>query len=161
MKRLMFVCLGNICRSPLAQGVFVSLAREAGVAAQFEVESSGLGSWHTGEQVDRRMRATAASHGIDLDHRARQIAAEDLERYDLIIVMEPGQKQELQRLLRDPGAAKKIRVFREWDPVGGANAEVPDPYYGGDSGFERVYAIVERTCRALLDYLLAEEREVV
>lgn len=161
MKRIMFVCSGNICRSPLAHRLFEAQAREAGVAGQFQVESSGIGDWHAGEDADPRMRATARAHGLTLHHRAQQITRRDLEEYDLILVMDLSHKRQLERMIRDPEIMEKVRLFREWDPKGGPTAEVPDPYYGGERGFEEVYEMVERTSSVLLEDLLNEEEEAV
>lgn len=161
MKRIMFVCSGNICRSPLAHRLFEAQARAAGVAEQFEVESSGIGEWHVGEDADPRMRATARAHGLTLHHRAQQITRQDLEQFDLILVMDRSHKQQLERLARNPQIMEKVRLFREWDPKGGPSAEVPDPYYGGERGFEEVYRMVERTSTLLLEDLLSEEEAAV
>ena len=161
MKRIMFVCSGNICRSPLAHRVFEHHLREARVDDQFHVESSGVGSWHVGEEIDSRMRSTARDHGLHISHRARQLSSSDLQEYDLILVMETSHKRQIERQTRDPEIREKIRLFREWDPKGGPGAGVPDPYYGGDSGFEEVYQMVDRTSRALLEDLLGEEEAAV
>ena len=154
MKRIMFVCSGNICRSPLAHRHFEAVVEEFAAHGEFEVESSGLGSWHVGENADPRMRATALEHGLKVNHRARQLTRTDLEEYDLILVMERSHKRQIERQVRDPEIMEKVRLFREWDPEGEPGAEVPDPYYGGDHGFETVYRMVERTNRALLAALL-------
>lgn len=161
MKRIMFVCSGNICRSPLAHRLFEAQAEAAGEQDEFQVESSGIGSWHVGEDVDPRMRMTAEGHGLPLRHRARQISRRDLQEHDLILVMELSHKRQLERMARDPEIMEKVRLFREWDPQGGPTAEVPDPYYGGPDGFETVYQMVERTSEALLKDLLKEEEEAV
>lgn len=159
MKRIMFVCSGNICRSPLAHRHFEAEVTAAGVDEEFSVESSGLGSWHVGENADPRMRATARGHGLEVNHRARQLSREDLEEYDLILVMERSHKRQIERRVRDPEIMEKVRLFREWDPKAEPGAEVPDPYYGGDDGFETVYRMVERTNKALLTSLLEGDRE--
>lgn len=161
MKRIMFVCSGNICRSPLAHRLFEAQAEAAGSKGEFQVESSGIGSWHLGEDVDPRMRMTAREHALPLRHIARQISRKDLEEYDLILVMELSLKRQLERMVRDPEIMEKVRLFREWDPQGGPAEEVPDPYYGGPDGFETVYRMVERTSAALLEDLLREEEEAV
>lgn len=152
--RIMFVCLGNICRSPLAEGVFRGVVREAGLDHRFEIHSSGTGNWHVGEGADRRMRATARRYGFSLDrHRGRQLMPADLARYDHILVMDKSNLHDA--LFLDPGDqyAHKVRLFREFDPEPG-DYQVPDPYYGGTDGFEEVYAIVDRTARNLLDRLV-------
>ncbi|TVR73982.1 MAG: low molecular weight phosphotyrosine protein phosphatase [Spirochaetaceae bacterium] len=156
--RIMFVCTGNICRSPLAHRLLEKQASDRGVADRIEVESSGTDHWHVGEEVDSRMRSTAAAHGLKLNHRARQIEPEDLREYDLVIAMGAGHLRAVRSLAHRAGVsnAPEPRLFREFDPlVAGTRKipDVPDPYYGGDSGFEEVYRIVERTCASLLDAL--------
>lgn len=156
--RIMFVCTGNICRSPLAHRMLEKQARERGLADRITVESTGTDHWHVGEEVDSRMRRTAAAHGLKLSHRARQIGAEDLRDSDLVLAMSAGHLRALHSLQRRAGGLNgtAVRLFREFDPqVSGSQRvpDVPDPYYGGESGFEEVYRIVERTCSALLDAL--------
>ncbi len=151
VKKVMFVCLGNICRSPLAHAVFEKRAFEAGL--DIKVESCGTGAWHVGEPADSRMRRTAESHGVTINHLARKFQPSDLKEYDLIIPMDKANRKELQRVA-DAEQLKKIRLMREWDPKGGA--EVPDPWYGGPEGFETVFEIVDRSCAALVDELLSE-----
>ncbi len=151
--RILFVCLGNIVRSPLAEGLFRHLAAARGVSEKYEVDSAGIGSWHVGEPPDPRMRKTAARHGVHYDHVARQFRRDDFDRFDLILVMDAGNHAALLAKQPAPEVQAKIRFLREFDPQGGAKAEVPDPYYGGMEGFERVYQIVERSVRGLLDAL--------
>lgn len=151
--RVLFVCLGNICRSPLAEGVFRKLVEEAGLSAHFEIDSAGTGPWHVGEPADRRMQHVARRHGVDLSgHVARQLGQEDLARYDHIYVMDRENLEDVLRLDRDGRFRHKVALFRTFDPEPG-DGEVPDPYYGGERGFEEVYQIVERTARRLLEHL--------
>ncbi|HIE58298.1 MAG TPA: low molecular weight phosphotyrosine protein phosphatase [Anaerolineales bacterium] len=155
-QRILFVCLGNIVRSPLAENMFRHLAEQAGLADRYEVDSAGTGGWHVGERPDRRMRQVAARHGFRYDGRARQFQRSDFDHFDLIIAMDAQNRADLRRLARSPEDEAKIHTLREFDPHGGPTAPVPDPYYGGIDGFEEVYTIVERSCRALLDALIAE-----
>lgn len=149
--RIMFVCMGNICRSPMAHGVFRDLVEQAGLSHRFEVASSGTGAWHVGERPDARMRRTARQHGVSLDDlRAQQFTAEDFQHYDHIFVMDKDNLHDVLYLDRGEQYGHKVRLFRELDPEPG-DFQVPDPYYGGDQGFEKVYAMVERTARSLLD----------
>ena len=152
--RILFVCLGNICRSPLAEGIFRKLVEERGLEDYFDIDSAGTGSWHVGESPDDRMQATARQYGIALhDQSARKVTAADLEDYHHVLVMD---KKNQRRIMEFPGADEhrdKIRLFREFDPDPG-DMEVPDPYFGGDDGFEHVYEIVERTANQLLDHLV-------
>ncbi len=149
--RVLFVCLGNICRSPLAEGLMRRHLEAQGLSDAFEIDSAGTGAWHVGEAPDRRMRQTARGHGVDLDHlRGRQITAADLERFDHIIVMDHENLANVRRLDRAGRYHDRVRLLRDYDPTPGDGA-VPDPYYEG--GFEGVYAIVERSTRALLEAL--------
>lgn len=152
--RLLFVCLGNICRSPLAEGIFRHLVREAGLEHAFEIDSAGTGSWHVGERPDSRMTATAGRYGVVLSGAARQFTAADLDAWDHILVMDRDNLHDV--LFLDPSGdrSEHVRLFREYDPDPG-DLQVPDPYYGGPEGFENVYAIAERTARALLGALVA------
>lgn len=154
--RIMFVCMGNICRSPLAHGVFRDLVAQAGLSDRFEIVSSGTGSWHVGEKPDTRMRQTARRHGISLDDlRAQQFSARDFETADHIFVMDKGNLHDVLSLDREDRHGHKVRLFREFDPAPG-DYQVPDPYYGGSQGFEDVYSMVNRTARLLLDRLVEE-----
>lgn len=154
--RIQFVCLGNICRSPLAEAVFRDKVEAAGLADAFEIASSGTGNWHVGGGADDRMRATARRHGHALaGHRASQFAAADLARYDHIFVMDKSNLHDVLALDADDAHGGKVRLFREFDPEP-ESFQVPDPYQGGREGFERVYAIVDRTTDVLLDRLIDE-----
>lgn len=152
--RVLFVCLGNICRSPLAEGVFRDHVERAGLASRFEIQSAGTGGWHVGKSPDRRMMATARSRGLDISRqRAQQLAANHLGEFDLILAMDRSNLANI-RALSDVDASH-VKLFRSFDPQPGSH-EVPDPYYGGDEGFEEVFEIVDRTCRALLEDLRRE-----
>ena len=151
---VLFVCLGNICRSPLAEGVFRHLAAEAGLADRFEIDSAGTGGWHVGEPPDARARMVAKQHGVALDSRARQVTPEDFERFDHIVAMDHDNLRTLQRMAAAAGADARIALLRSHDPSADGD-EVPDPYYGGASGFETVYEMVHRACSALLERLRA------
>lgn len=150
MIRVLFVCTGNICRSPAAEGVFLALAKRRGLADRVTAESAGTGSWHIGEAPDARMRAAAARRGIDIgDQRARQIKADDFRTYDYIVAMDRGHLGRLTRLC-PPEEAHRLRLFLDPVPDAGT-ADVPDPYFGGGKGFERVMDLAERGAAALLD----------
>lgn len=152
--RVLFVCLGNICRSPAAEGVFRHIVAEAGLDDRFVVDSAGTGAWHIGQLADERMRAAADRRGIDLTSRARQVVGSDFDDFDWILAMDDSNLAHLRRLAR-ADAHQRIRKFRDFDPAD-AGADVPDPYYGAVEGFEDVLDIIERTARALLDHLRAE-----
>ncbi|MCI0519562.1 MAG: low molecular weight phosphotyrosine protein phosphatase [Chloroflexi bacterium] len=151
--RVIFVCLGNIVRSPLAKNLFLHILAQEGLAHKYEVDSAGMAEWHVGEQPDLRMRRVAASHGVRYDGRARQFKRADFDRFDLILAMDLDNRKDLRLLAPTPQQEAKIRLLREFDPRGGARAEVPDPYYGGLDGFEEVYQIVERSLWGLLEAL--------
>jgi protein-tyrosine phosphatase len=155
-QRLLFVCLGNICRSPAAEGVFLHLLAQEGLTEQFVVDSAGTGGWHVGRPADRRMRAAAERRGIDLPSRARQLEPGDLRRFDRILTMDDDNLQAVQAMARqlgDRGLAliepmtSHCRRFRA--------REVPDPYYGGEEGFEHVLDLLEDACGGLLESLRA------
>jgi protein-tyrosine phosphatase len=147
--RVLFVCLGNICRSPLAEGVFTSLVEQAGLSDKFEIDSAGTGSWHVGERPDARAAMIAKEHGVDLDSRARQVRAEDLQDFDFVIAMDRENLLNLERMASSSAGEADIHLLRAYDPDPDGH-EVPDPYYGGVSGFENVYQIVARSCEGLL-----------
>lgn len=151
---LLFVCMGNICRSPLAEGVFKHHATQRGVLDHFEIESAGTGGWHAGERPDPRAIDIALKHGIALDSRARQVARRDFKRFDLLLCMDEDNREHLEAM----GApADKLSLLLEHDPDAPAR-EVPDPYYGGVDGFMTVYSLVDGACQALLDSLLARAK---
>ncbi|MDE1995194.1 MAG: low molecular weight phosphotyrosine protein phosphatase [Rhizobiaceae bacterium] len=146
--RILFVCAGNICRSPLAEGIFRHLATEAGEADRFEIDSAGTGGWHQGEKPDRRSIATAAAHGINLaDQRARRIETADFDRFDLILAMDQDNLKNLRKIA-PPTAASKLHLFNAY--ALGSNKDIPDPYYGRQDDFEQVYTMLFAGCRALL-----------
>ena len=150
--RLLFVCSGNICRSPLAEALFVHLAREAGEESRFVVDSAGMHDYHEGERADPRTRRVARRHGIDVTSIARPVVAADFDRFDILVAMDRGHQRQLLSLARGPEQAAKVRLLRELDPSADG-PDVPDPYYGDEQGFEKVHAIVEAGCRALLGSL--------
>jgi protein-tyrosine phosphatase len=153
-----FVCLGNIIRSPLAENLFRLIAIQAGITDKYEVGSAGLDDWHIGEPPDERMRRIAARHGLVYNGRARQFTRRDFDRYNWIIAMDLANRDALVRLARSAEDRAKIHLLREFDPQGGPNLPVPDPYYGGSNGFEEVYLVIERSVRGLLDLLEKESQ---
>ncbi|OZC03017.1 low molecular weight protein-tyrosine-phosphatase [Rubricoccus marinus] len=151
--RVLFVCLGNICRSPVAEGLFQQKVEAAGLGAEIEVDSAGTGGWHVGAPPDARMTATAARHGTDLSRlKARQLTRADLDHFSHVFVMDKANLHDTLYLDPDGDRSTQVRLFREFDPEPG-DYQVPDPYYGGDDGFEQVYAMVDRTCDAILERL--------
>lgn len=153
MIRVMFVCLGNICRSPLAEGVMKHVVAQAGLADRFHVESSGTGGWHVGEPPDPRSVEIAAKYGIDISRqRAQQLKPIHLERFDEIRAMDASNLRAIEQLARG-GALAQYGLFLEDAP--GPRMEVPDPYYGGPKGFELAYRMVLAGCEGLLERLRA------
>ncbi|MBN2718746.1 MAG: low molecular weight phosphotyrosine protein phosphatase [Deltaproteobacteria bacterium] len=151
--KIMFVCMGNICRSPLAHAVFEDMVARAQLSDRFEIESSGTISHHVGELPDSRMRETASRHGVSMTHRARQFRKADLDAYDMIFAMDADNLSNIRRLAPNSEQLKKVQLFRNFDPDASPNADVPDPYYGGAEGFENVFQIVHRTAANLLESL--------
>jgi len=148
------VCLGNICRSPTAEGVMRTLVTEAGLDHHITVDSAGTGGWHVGKPPDPRTRAAAARRGVHLDHRAWQFTARDFDRFDMVLAMDGDNLEALEAMRgRRRGT---LQLLRSYEPGAAAGAEVPDPYYGGDAGFDEVLEICERACRGLLDHLRRE-----
>ena len=147
--RIALVCLGNICRSPTAHVVLESRLADAGLDGRVEVASSGTGGWHVGNPMDPRAAATLTAAGYDASrHRARQYDATWPEAYDLVLVMDEANLADVG------GRAERVGMFRDFDPRE-PGSDVPDPYYGGDDGFEEVLAIIERTSDAIVEALRA------
>ncbi len=145
----MFICTGNICRSPLAHAVFEHLVRKDSLEKIIDVDSSGTGAWHVGEQADSRMRRTAEGHGVNLNHRSQQFVYRNLTDFDLLLTMDGHNYRDTLALCRTDEEFEKVRMFRDYDPYG--KGDVPDPWYGGLDGFEVVWNIVHRTSIALLE----------
>ena len=153
---ILFVCLGNICRSPIAEGVFREHARRLGVEAKFFIDSSGTGAWHVGEAPHKESQNTTAQHGISIAHqRARQLSPDDIERFDLFIAMDRENQRDILELFDAPD---RVRCIREFDEQA-ESLDVPDPYYGGKAGFAEVYSILDRSCEALLQYVMHDYLE--
>jgi protein-tyrosine phosphatase len=151
MTSILFVCLGNICRSPLAEGVFRHEAEAIGVADQYELDSAGCGGWHVGEPPDPRAIAVAARHGVAIgDQRGRKIAPDDFNCFDLILGLDRDNVAHL-RQMKPNNSRARIGLYLE--EMLGQNKTVPDPYYGGDADFEAVFALCERASRSLLNRL--------
>ncbi len=148
--RVCFVCMGNICRSPLAEGIFRQQVTAAGLADRFEIESAGLGPWHVGDPPDSRARRVAAARGVVLAGQARQIRARDFGRLDVILALDAEIYDDLRRLAPGEAERGRIRLLRDFDPQATGDKDVPDPYYGDLQGFEHVFTLVERSTRGLL-----------
>ena len=154
MIRVCFVCLGNICRSPQAEGIFRQLVADAGLQAGFYIDSAGTGGWHAGEQPDPRTRATSARRGVVLHHQAQQFTRHDFARFDHILAMDSHNLTTLRALAPDAAAQQKVRLLRDHDPAG--SGDVPDPYYDVARGFDEVFDLCRAACVGLLAELRSE-----
>jgi protein-tyrosine phosphatase len=158
--KLLFVCLGNICRSPTAEGVMRHLVRERGLEDEIEIDSAGTGGWHVGAAPDERSAAAAKRRGIVLEGAARTVRPSDFEEFDLILAADRENLAALRALAPDEDARAKVRLLREFDPdsAGAPDLDVPDPYYGGERGFDDVLDLVEAACTGLLDEVVGRRR---
>lgn len=157
--RVLFVCLGNICRSPSAEAVFRTCLAESGFDDRVEVDSAGTIGYHAGEPADPRMQQAASARGYELTSMARRVSLRDLERFDLVIAMDRSNLEDLRELAEGaaiaegPPLAEKIRLLSEFLPEG-FPADVPDPYWGGERGFDEVLDLLEEACPRILEELL-------
>lgn len=149
MKNILFVCLGNICRSPAAEGIMKTLVERRGLASDFYIDSAGTYGGHRGERADRRMREAASRRGYDLTSTSRQIADEDFGKFDMIVVMDDSNYERVHRMAPDEGSVQKIYRMRDFFRRSRFD-HVPDPYYEGREGFETVLDILEDGCENLL-----------
>lgn len=157
---VLFVCMGNICRSPLAEGIFVHMADQLGMLDRFEVDSCGTGDWHVGHAADARSIEVGARHGIRLTSIGRQVDPKrDFERFDLLVAMDRLNAGDLVALGAPP---RRVRLMRSFDPAvrdrKGPDLDVPDPYNGPGDGFARVYDMLWTACGGLLEHLLDQRR---
>ncbi len=153
MVRIVFVCLGNICRSPTAEGVMQHLIEQAGLADHIELDSAGTGAYHVGEQADARSRATARNRGLRLTSISRQVTRGDFDRFDYVVAMDQSNYDDLMSLASDDAQRSKVHMFRAFDPASADDDGVPDPYYGGPRGFDDVFDICDAAAKGMLDYL--------
>ncbi|MGH7130365.1 MAG: low molecular weight protein-tyrosine-phosphatase [Phycisphaerales bacterium] len=152
--RVLFVCLGNICRSPLAKFVAVAMAERRGLSGRVEFDSCGTGGWHVGGGADPRTVAVARRHGLETTHTARQLSHQDFGRFHWLIAMDA---DNVQTLLNRGAPPEKVRLMRSFDAAASAEApdlDVPDPYTGGPEGFDEVYSMLVTACEGMLDELL-------
>ncbi len=155
VKKILFVCLGNICRSPAAEGIFNQKIKERNLDNFFVVDSAGTGSWHIGNLPDQRMRSTALSRGLELTSKARQINEHDLYEFDHILVMDKDNLNAVKSLIKDDsqGINSKIKLILSYSKKAQLN-DVPDPYYGGQNGFEEVLDLLDDAIEELIDSLI-------
>jgi protein-tyrosine phosphatase len=157
--KILYVCTGNIVRSPLGEALFREFTREAGVEEDYFVDSAGTTGYHTGEQADERMRETAAKRGYAYSHRARKFNQHDLNEFDLIIAMDQNNHRDLTRAAQNEEQKRKIRMMREFDPLADDDLIVPDPWYGGMDGFEHSFEIIYRSNQELLKILERQKED--
>lgn len=154
--KLLFVCLGNICRSPTGEGVMRHVVAEAGVADRFVIDSAGTGSWHIGHAPDPRSTAAAAARGITLAGQARQVSSNDFAEFDLLLAADRLNFRDLTEIAPSDEDEAKIHMLRSFDPMSTPDdLDVPDPYYGGADGFNEVIDLVTAACEGLLEDVLA------
>ena len=152
--KVLFVCMGNICRSPLAEGVFRQQVTQAGLAKRFVIDSAGTSSYHVGDPPDERTTSVARARGIELTGAARQVEPSELRDFDYILVMDEQNMAGVHRLAKPVAPTAEIALLRDFDPAAeDGDRDVPDPYYGGPRGFEHVHDIVERACAQLLAHI--------
>ncbi|MCM1052151.1 MAG: low molecular weight phosphotyrosine protein phosphatase [Paenibacillus sp.] len=156
-KRILFVCLGNICRSPAAEGIMRSIVDEQGNPDEWIIDSAGTGGYHVGDLPDHRMRIHARRRGLELDHRCRQVRTGDFDDFDLIIGMDASNIANLRRLAPSPEAEAKIHAMAEYFSPSERYDYVPDPYYEGAEGFELVLDLLQDACQNLYDQLTTGE----
>lgn len=151
--RVCFVCLGNICRSPTAEGVMLKLLSEAELSHHFEIDSAGTASHHVGESPDPRTVIAAKARGIHLPSRARRFVREDFARFDYVLAMDRHNHDDLMRLAEDMAERDKIHMFLSFAHEPDGATDVPDPYYGGGAGFEHVLDLCDRACRGFIEHV--------
>ena len=153
MIKVLFVCLGNICRSPLAGGVFKEKVKEKGLIGHIKVDSAGTSGFHLGEDPDPRSCEIAKENGIELKHSGRQLVRDDFENYDYILAMDKSNYEDILNLKKHSGMSdSEVVMFRDFDNSQ-SGEDIPDPYYGGKDGFEKVYQLIEESSENFLDYL--------
>lgn len=164
MINVLFVCLGNICRSPIAEGTFRELVKQHGLQDKISCDSAGTAGYHIGQLPDQRTMKSAEKHGIKLTHRGRKLSVADLDAFDHIVVMDEANFKDVNdfyyKTKHKTPSADKLFLLRDHDPETRGISEVPDPYYESEPFFEDVYQIVWRSNEALLDYLI-EKHQIV
>lgn len=154
MKKILFVCLGNICRSPLAEALFTQKVEKNGLQDNFKIDSCGTSDYHIGELPDDRTITNAKANGLPLYHRGRQFIKDDFKSFDLILVMDRSNLENVLSLSRTAADRKKVAFIRDYEDESALRGkDVPDPYYGGEKGFQEVFDILDRCTKNLLESL--------
>jgi len=156
MMKILFVCLGNICRSPLAEAIFLHKIMEKGLESRFQVNSCGTADYHIGDSPDPRTIKNAARNGVAIKHLGQQLSAEDLRNFDLILPMDASNYNNILRLENAGSYKEKIKLMRSFDPTG-RGQDVPDPYNGTEKNFQEVFEILDRSIEGLIQYLVNNE----
>lgn len=151
MVKVLFVCLGNICRSPLAEAIFKDKIKQRSLTTRIYADSCGTSNYHIGHAPDPRTIANATRNGISIDHLGRQLSEADLETFDFILAMDESNYRNILKLSNSSKFAHKIQLIREYDPIN--PGDVPDPYYGGEEGFQEVFHILDRSVDTFLNHL--------
>ena len=154
-EKILFVCLGNICRSPAADGIMKAQVAQRGLDHLFEIDSCGIGAWHIGQLPDSRMRRHGNVHGYRFDHRARQISKDDLLRFDRIMVMDNENYRTVTSLAPDASYINKVEMLASYLRHHEGQTTIPDPYYGTDRDFELVIELLEDACEGLIDHIMS------
>ena len=155
---VLFICLGNICRSPAAQAVMQAMVDERGLTERFYIDSAGIGGWHVGDLPDKRMRVHARPRGYELTHRARKVTASDFDEFDLIVGMDAGNIDDLNNLAATIEQQDKVVMMGDYIRRYPNYDHVPDPYYEGSEGFELVLDLLEDACDNLLDRIIEQNK---
>lgn len=153
MVRVLFVCLGNICRSPMAEGLFRNLVESRGLSHRFHIDSAGTASYHIGELPDKRARQVCRENGIELTHRAQAVQENHFEQFDFMVAMDTQNLADLERMQK-ASTRTRLLMFNHWNNM---PVTIPDPYYGSINGFYEVYDLVHRQNLELLEYLLKHD----
>ncbi len=152
LKKVLFICMGNICRSPSAEAVFLKMIKQKGFEQSYQIDSAGTHSYHMGSKPDRRSVQAAKKRGVEMDHlRARQVVADDFNRFDFLVVMDEDNRANLSAMFPRQPQDKVFSMMRFAKEV--SYQEVPDPYYGEGEGFELVLDLLEQSCAGLLSYI--------